>query len=148
MPLRLKKVLAYITRRADDRRELLVFTHRDFPGAGLQVPAGTVKDGEDVKKALLREVAEETGLTSFAEVNELGTYDYPHPVSGNVHERHVFHLEATSDLLETWEWLETGGGEMPEEEGIVFVFRWANLREDIQLAGGQGDFLHLLQAQH
>ena len=57
-----KKVVAYIT-RGD---ELLVFTHRDSPEAGVQVPAGTVEEGETLDAAVLREVHEETGLTPTA----------------------------------------------------------------------------------
>ena len=44
------KVLAYVT-RGD---ELLVFRHRDFPAAGLQVPAGAIEEGEDPQDAALR----------------------------------------------------------------------------------------------
>jgi hypothetical protein len=40
------KVLAYITRNSS--REVLVFDHRDKPQAGVQVPAGTVDEGEDI----------------------------------------------------------------------------------------------------
>ncbi|HLE30393.1 MAG TPA: NUDIX domain-containing protein, partial [Anaerolineales bacterium] len=57
------KVLAYITRRRNGRTQLLVFTHRDFPEAGVQVPAGTVEPDEPVEAALFREVHEESGLT-------------------------------------------------------------------------------------
>ena len=46
------KVLAYIV-RGD---ELLVFRHRDYPEAGLQVPAGTIEQGECSRSAVLREV--------------------------------------------------------------------------------------------
>ena len=48
----INKVLAYVTR--GDR--LLVFKHRDFPEAGLQVPAGTIEEGESPHDAVLREV--------------------------------------------------------------------------------------------
>ena len=67
-----EKVLAYVT-RGD---ELLVFRHRDFPDAGLQVPAGTVQDGESPDVAVLRELREESGLTDAAIVSRLGRYRY------------------------------------------------------------------------
>jgi hypothetical protein len=38
-----EKVLGYIIRENGARRELLVFDHVDFPGAGTQVPADTVE---------------------------------------------------------------------------------------------------------
>ena len=43
-----RKVLAYVT-RGD---ELLVFRHRDFPEAGLQVPAGTMSKRGKTRKTL------------------------------------------------------------------------------------------------
>ena len=54
------KVTALITRVGVEGPELLVFQH---PTAGVQLPAGTVEMGEAVEGAVLREVAEETGLT-------------------------------------------------------------------------------------
>ena len=64
------KVLAYIT-RGD---ELLVFRHRYFPEAGLQVPAGTVEEGESPHDAVLREAYEESGLQQVRIVRSLGRY--------------------------------------------------------------------------
>ncbi|HEU4424576.1 MAG TPA: NUDIX domain-containing protein, partial [Pilimelia sp.] len=61
---RRQKVVAYIVR--DGR--LLVFVHADdqhFDQSGLQVPAGTVRDGEPPKDAVLREAFEETSLAGL-----------------------------------------------------------------------------------
>lgn len=55
------KVTAFITRKSRDGHELLLFEH---PHAGIQIPAGTVEDQETPKEAVIREVAEETGLTT------------------------------------------------------------------------------------
>jgi NADH pyrophosphatase NudC (nudix superfamily) len=60
------KVLAYITRHQNGLKQLLVFEHRDFPEAGVQVPPGTVEPGEPVESALFREVYEESGLAADA----------------------------------------------------------------------------------
>ena len=46
------RVLAYVTRERDGRKELLVFDHRDQPDAGTQVPAGRLEPGEDVEAGL------------------------------------------------------------------------------------------------
>ena len=53
------KVAAFVTRKRNGVKELLLFRH---PRAGVQIPAGTVEDGESLKTALKREVYEETGL--------------------------------------------------------------------------------------
>jgi len=63
------KVTAFVTRRRDDISELLVFQH---PTAGIQLPAGTIDDGETPLQAVVREVFEETGLTSLGSVTSLG----------------------------------------------------------------------------
>jgi 8-oxo-dGTP pyrophosphatase MutT (NUDIX family) len=57
----LQKVAVLVTRPGPDGPELLVFEHAGIP-AGVQVPAGTVEPGEDVRTAALRELAEETGI--------------------------------------------------------------------------------------
>ncbi|HET6312761.1 MAG TPA: NUDIX domain-containing protein, partial [Chloroflexia bacterium] len=59
-PIRYRKAIAYITREVEGRKQLLVFTHRDNPEAGVQVPAGTAHEGEDIEATLFREVEEET----------------------------------------------------------------------------------------
>jgi 8-oxo-dGTP pyrophosphatase MutT (NUDIX family) len=60
-PRYLDKVTAFITRVQPETNacELLLFIH---PNAGIQIPAGTVEEGEDLQTAVLRETAEETGL--------------------------------------------------------------------------------------
>src|SRR6476661_1052380 len=59
MPIMKRKVFASITH--GDR--LLVFSHSFAPEAGMQVPAGTVNDGEDPDSAVMREAYEEAGRT-------------------------------------------------------------------------------------
>ncbi|WP_420631135.1 NUDIX domain-containing protein [Candidatus Leptofilum sp.] len=56
------KVTAFITRERPKGRQLLLFQH---PQAGVQLPAGTVDEGEDWQTAVLREAQEETGLTQL-----------------------------------------------------------------------------------
>ena len=56
----LGKVTALITRNTGTSPEILVFRH---PSAGIQIPAGTVEINESFTAAVIREVAEETGLT-------------------------------------------------------------------------------------
>jgi 8-oxo-dGTP pyrophosphatase MutT (NUDIX family) len=136
-----KKVLAYVVREREGRRELLVFTHRDYPDAGLQVPAGTVDEGEEVLAALFREVEEETGLAaqSFGPPIYLGAFNHWNDEWDQPNARHVFVLPALGEFSDTWEWTETSGGK--GKESYVFQFRWARLDEPIDLAGGQGEYL-------
>ena len=54
-----EKVTAFVTREHTGVKELLLFKH---PTAGIQLPAGTVEDGETPETAVIREVNEETGL--------------------------------------------------------------------------------------
>ena len=55
----LQKVTAFVTRAGSAGAALLLFRH---PNAGIQLPAGTVEEGETPEAAVLREVFEETGL--------------------------------------------------------------------------------------
>jgi len=65
----IEKVTALITRTSGEGYDLLLFRH---PHAGIQIPAGTVEDGETPEKAFMREVAEETGLTTLSIRRYLG----------------------------------------------------------------------------
>lgn len=135
---RVQKVVVYVT-HAD---RLLVFTHRDFPEVGVQVPAGTLEAGEDMADAALREAEEETGLTLKGPAKYLGTHDFDARIfRPEIHERHFFHVEATAEdaAREPWLHFETkpSGGDMKE---IAYRLYWT----DIATAGlfaGQGAFL-------
>lgn len=99
-----KKALAYVV-RGD---ELLVFRHADFPESGLQVPAGTVEDGEAPDAAVIRELFEESGLASVRLVSLFGRYRYvPEGQKGAVHERYVYHLEFTGQTPSQWTHIES-----------------------------------------
>ncbi len=64
------KVTAFITRTGPQGQpQLLLFQH---PQAGVQIPAGTVDEGEDWQTAVLREASEETGLTQLTIQRYLG----------------------------------------------------------------------------
>ena len=69
MPSAIEKVTAFIIRESNAGRELLLFEH---PYAGLQLPAGTVEEGESPVESVLRESREETGLTVLSIVEYLG----------------------------------------------------------------------------
>ena len=64
-----EKVTALVTRERDAVKDLLLFKH---PTAGIQIPAGTVEDGETPETAVIREVFEETGLRNVNIEQSLG----------------------------------------------------------------------------
>lgn len=123
-----QKAFAYITRGAGVDREILLLAHPDHPEAGIQVPAGTMKEREPVLEAVLREAAEETGLRDLTVVRVLGTAEFDaRPFGRNeVHLRHFAHLEcgdATADRWEHWE-------EFPDDEPggrVRFELYWVPL---------------------
>lgn len=89
------KVVAYIV-RGDS---LVAFVHENdenpLVGSGLQVPAGTVHDGEEPDEAVLREPFEETGLRGLRIVRRLGRDEVTWP-NRPPHVRHFFHLTTTT----------------------------------------------------
>jgi 8-oxo-dGTP pyrophosphatase MutT (NUDIX family) len=128
MPPVIQKVFAYITHR----NRLLVFSHTDFPEAGIQVPAGTVLPNEDLNVAVLREAQEETGLRDLVIKAYLGEQIRNMADIGKdeIHHRHFYHLLFTGDPPEQWQHDETSpsqGGTSP----IRFEFFWAELPDEI-----------------
>ncbi|MGW8478858.1 NUDIX domain-containing protein [Streptomyces sp. NPDC055898] len=75
------RVAAYVVRHCAVP-ELLVLDHVGMPEAGTQVPAGGVKAGEGMDEAVLREVAEESGLLTARVVRQIAVEDKPHPETG------------------------------------------------------------------
>lgn len=135
------KVLAYITRILHGDRQLLVFTHQDFPEAGLQVPAGTVHVGEPLVEALLREVREEAGLSRFVKTEKLTEYLWWCAPRHEWHHRHVFHLSVT-DAPDYWNHAVTS---FDSDAGMVFQYHWVSLDAVPTLAAQQDEWLRLLR---
>lgn len=138
------KVFAYITHNY----RLLVFRHIDFPEAGIQVPAGTVIENEDLTVAVLREAQEETGLTGLTIKAYLGEQirnmeDVGKP---EIHHRYFYHLFCESDPPEQWQHDEThpsDGGAGP----IRFEFFWVAIPAGIpELIGDHGIMLPVLES--
>ncbi|MBA3384831.1 MAG: NUDIX domain-containing protein [Actinobacteria bacterium] len=88
------RVLAYVTREREGRKELLVFDHRDYPSAGTQVPAGRLEPGEELEAGLLRELEEESGLANAHVTHQFGTFAPRELLHGRRYTNHAFELEA------------------------------------------------------
>ena len=133
-PAPVLKAHAYVT-RGD---ELLVFTHRDHPRAGTQVPGGGVAANEAPEAAVLRELREESGLTAVRIERLLEVYERERaprrtmpgtaddPVGEEDQRRHAFHLTLTGDVPDSWDHTVHGGG---EDNGLVFRYAWLPLDE-------------------
>ncbi|MFJ8435312.1 NUDIX domain-containing protein [Kitasatospora sp. NPDC094019] len=132
-----EKVLAYIVRGG----RLLVFRHTDhsYEEVGVQVPAGSIRPGEEPERAALREAREETGLSAFTVVRKLGetTYDLT-PYRYEIQHRHVFHLDLAEPTPERWSSQEAHDG---TRAPTPFECFWIPLPSAHVLQSGQGALL-------
>ncbi|MFN5310225.1 MAG: NUDIX domain-containing protein [Candidatus Kapaibacterium sp.] len=141
MKIKLKS-LAYIT----FDKELLVFRQPDFPEAGIQVPKGTIEDGDTPEETIIREIEEETGMYYTHKPEYLGEAKTI-VQSGNesyIEHRHFFHCPLKTKPAETWEHYEyhAKGKETP----ILFSFFWVKCAEaDGLLIANQGELLHSIK---
>ncbi|MED2980566.1 NUDIX domain-containing protein [Bacillus thuringiensis] len=136
-----KKVHAYITREKEGVMQLLVFKHRDIHEAGIQVPGGTVDEGETLEAAILREVQEESGLRHLCIERFLADYIIHVKEKQGYEKRHFFHVTLLTDVKDTWEHIVSAG---EKDQGLAFSYEWVNIAKCPELAGKQGEFLHLL----
>lgn len=120
------KVFAYITRIHHQTQEILVFEHRDYPEAGIQVPAGTIEENELPIDALKREVKEETGLEIDDEIRFMGNRAFIHLAKNEIHNRFFYQVNFKGDCPRQFQHTVTGKG---EDENLVFNFSWMNLNE-------------------
>jgi 8-oxo-dGTP pyrophosphatase MutT (NUDIX family) len=136
--LKRQRVVAYITRDSVRGRELLVFEHRDFPDAGVQVPAGRLDPGEDLEAGLLREIHEESGLTAVRVVRELPGFEEHYE---SRYDNHGFHLVPSVELPDEWEHVVHGDG---DDAGLTFRYRWVPIEPGLELFGRRHPFLSVL----
>lgn len=114
----------------DPAHRLLVFDHVPSGTSGTQIPAGGIHDGEHPADAVVRELAEESGVTGARLVRKLGEVwrvatpgNVPAGLEEQVH--HAFHLHLDAPTPEdAWEWDECSDGDVPLHR---FAFRWVEL---------------------
>ncbi|GAA1687052.1 NUDIX hydrolase [Streptomyces yatensis] len=131
------RVAAYVIRHRAVP-ELLVFDHIGMPEAGTQVPAGGVKSGEGLEEAVLREVAEETGLLTATVVRQIAVEDKPHPDTGQPRRTGFLHLQAPADTANEWEHHVHDDG---DDAGLTFACRFLSLPLKQPLADDQDAWL-------
>ena len=140
------RVAAYVLRRRAGRPvELLVFDHdADLP-PGTQVPAGGVDPDEPLEEAVLREVAEESGLTCVRVLRPLAEEYTPHPIRRFPRHTTYFELEVDDDaeVPDAWDHRVTGEG---RDHGMTFHCRFEPLPLSFPLADGQDAWLDRLEA--
>ncbi|MBE1532665.1 NUDIX hydrolase [Actinomadura algeriensis] len=131
------RVAAYVVRQRAVP-ELLVFDHVGMPEAGTQVPAGGVRPDERPEQAVVREVAEETGLLGVSVVRRLTVEDKPHPITRRPRRTTYFHLRAPAATADAWH--HTVRGE-DGDAGLTFACRFLPLPLERPLADDQDAWL-------
>ncbi|TDB80846.1 NUDIX domain-containing protein [Actinomadura sp. KC216] len=138
MVVRVRERVAGYVIRDGGVPELLVFDHVGMPEAGTQVPAGGVRPGEGLESAVLREVAEETGLVSASVVRQVMVEDKPHPETGQPRRTAFFHLHVPETTADAWNHTVRGGG---SDAGMTFACRFLPLPLEEPLADEQDAWL-------
>lgn len=130
-----EKAFGYITREHEGQIQVLVF-EQNTTGAGIQIPKGTVEEGETPLEGVIREMVEETGLTNLV-VKGLIAQDYAEHYSGALQKRYFFHL-TSNEVRHTWQHNPTG----LNEGNLQFTFYWIKEEQSEVLAKGHSDYLY------
>lgn len=111
------KVCPVILRQRGDSWQILAFRH---PQAGTQLIKGTLEAGEQPENAVLRELAEESGINRAIVVEKIGELE----IDEVEQHWHIFLCQPTGILLEEWSFFTTDDG------GHIFQFFWHGLDEE------------------
>lgn len=124
----IRKVLVYVI--ADEH--VLVHTHVDFPEAGVQVPGGTIEEGESAIEAGRRELYEESGLKISSDIVLIHCLDFVAPWDGRLHKRHFVALGPSGITRAPFRHTVTSG---IEDEGIRLDYYWLTIAEALENLG-------------
>lgn len=121
-----RKACACLLREGGQGTEVLVFDH---PVAGTQLPKGTVEVGEHPEVAVVRELAEETGVvaTVTRSLGEWRRVTGAGPDEAGESEEHVweiFEMRTAAAVHDAWRHTATGS---EAEQGLEFNCRWLRL---------------------
>ena len=131
------KVLVYCVREG----RLLVFRHPDHSQeqVGIQVPGGSVRNGESIRDAAARELAEETGFGDFLIHEVIGSDRYDiSPYRAEIQERHFVRASPSCELPERWFGQEDHEGRASPTR---LEFFWIPLDAAHVLQAGQGSMI-------
>lgn len=139
-----RKAFAYITRGS----KLLVFEQPDSPEAGIQVPAGTIEEGESPEAGVMREAWEETSLEGLKLCCFLGeqSRDMSDYGKDEIHQRYFYHL-LCEEAPETWSHGEYSPGDEPSHDRTLrhrFDFYWVDLADMPELIAEHDFFVKAL----
>lgn len=118
--LKVLKACACVVRN----NHILAFKH---PSAGFQIPKGSVEDHESIEEAVLRELAEESGITDASIGSKVGQLDWLIEagtttfVQAEHQEWHIYLVNPNQPVPEAWTHSAFGS---KAEEGLLFDFYW------------------------
>jgi 8-oxo-dGTP pyrophosphatase MutT (NUDIX family) len=120
----IQKAAACVVRTGLRGPELLAFRH---PVAGVQIPKGSVEPGEDPGDAVLRELAEESGISGARIVRGIGLHELEvetGPTETGPPEIQVWHtflIAVDQELPDAWSHHVLGS---EVEAGLMFDYFW------------------------
>lgn len=123
--------------------------HVDYPHLKMQIPGGTIEQGESPKHAAIREAQEETGLSGLVFKAFLGNFEKDLSPIGKDETIHAwfFHLSATDVPAPGWR--HTEAHPHGQAGSIRFQLYWVEL-EPRPVLGGIDDAMYaeLLESLH